>query len=149
MERNIKKILKNKIVLGVLSIAVVFLSVYYLVLPTFAVDEQTAYEDPAISNDSLSPDIINELETVADPFEIEQEREEALNNSVDETDTSDSEKDLLYFVDETTPIKVYIEAPKEAFPEGTSISVGAIGSEEIPDAFIMFWINPQSRKLKL
>ena len=60
---------------------VVFVTTYMLVLPALTIDEETALEDPAISNETLSQEQTNELETVADPFTIEQEREQTLNNS--------------------------------------------------------------------
>ena len=78
---------RNKRLFYTLACIVVFVTTYMLVLPALTIDEQTALDDPAIDNSTLTQEeeTINELETVADPFIVEQEREEALNNP--ETDT--------------------------------------------------------------
>ncbi|MCR4634573.1 MAG: hypothetical protein K5648_10670 [Erysipelotrichaceae bacterium] len=81
---------RNKRAFYVLASIVVFVTTNMLVLPALTIDEDTAIEDPAISNETLSQETINELETVADPFAIEQEREDALNNNTDTPTVSDA-----------------------------------------------------------
>ncbi|MBR0420871.1 MAG: hypothetical protein IJI66_17040 [Erysipelotrichaceae bacterium] len=142
---------RNKRLFYTLACIVVFVTTYMLVLPALTIDEQTAIDDPAIDNSTLTQEetTINELETVADPFEIEQEREAALNNAEtesvtvneEETETviekenavSETKSDVLYFYDDSTDIKVSVEAPKEAFPEGVYMIVTPIESEEVLD----------------
>ena len=151
---------RNKRLFYTLACIVVFVTTYMLVLPALTIDEQTAIDDPAIDNSTLNQEeaTINELETVADPFEIEQEREAALNGSEDgnteESDTitvvevteqeeteepvdfseTEQNSDLLYFYDDSTSITVYVEAPLSAFPEGTYMVVTPINSNDVLDA---------------
>ena len=143
-----KKEVRKKI-FYVLASIVVFITSYALVLPAITVDEQTAFEDPAISNETLNEELINELETVADPFVIEAEREATLNNhsseeTIEETggDVADTLKEstiidnkaeALNFIDESNNVKVYVEAPLEAFPEGTTMIVTPISADEVED----------------
>ncbi len=146
---NLLRTEKRKKIFYVLASIVVFFTTYALVLPAITVDEQTAFEDPAISNETLNEETINELETVADPFVIEAEREEALNNpsaeetvaqtgedavaTENETAAEEEKAEVLYFKDESTSIKVYVEAPLEAFPEGTTMKVTPISSDKVFD----------------
>ncbi len=130
----------------ILAAIIVFVTVYSLVLPAAAIDEDTAFDDPAISNETLNGEESgNELETVADPFEIEEEREETLESGEDVAETDEEEKDIvfavgvvqdgfLYFTDDSGDIKVYVQAPLEAFPEGTYMIVTPIGSDDVLDA---------------
>ena len=85
---------------------VVFLTTYLLVLPAITIDEDTAIEDPSISSDTFTQkeEQVNVLETVADPFVIEQEREEALNNNNNNNNTENNEYHDALFGSELTYI---------------------------------------------
>ena len=167
----------------VVASIVVFITTYMLVLPALTIDEDTAIQDPGISNETLSQETVNELETVADPFTIEQEREQALNNTDTETITTDSsavdsfdtqntsateevtenntqeeltplkeeentlsvspdedkisavvEGDFYLFNYESEEINVFVKAPLNAFPEGTTMKVEPIEDEKVIDS---------------
>ena len=60
---NVKR---NKWIFYTLACIVVFVTTYMLVLPALTIDEQTAIDDPAISNETIAQEEVNELETVAD-----------------------------------------------------------------------------------
>ncbi len=166
---------RNKRIFYALASIVVFVTTYMLVLPALTIDEETAIQDPAISNETLTQEQVNELETVADPFTIEQEREDALANTEEKTEITDetSEEslnvleneeakeqeieikntaevsgDLLYFKDESTSVKVYVEAPLEAFPEGTYMVVTPIESHEVLDSVNSALDNTKAKKVE-
>ncbi len=146
---NVKR---NRRIFYTLACIVVFVTTYMLVLPALTIDEQTAIDDPAISNETLTQEEVNELETVADPFEIEQEREAALSGDTDQTETITSEG-LEETAEETAPlsvseetsdgfsfeyisdtISVFVTAPSEAFPQGTTMKVTPMTADEVMDS---------------
>ena len=71
---NLNRLLKvfnkrvRKEVFVILASLVVFFTTYALVLPAITIDEGTAVDDPAISNETLNEETVNELETVAEAF---------------------------------------------------------------------------------
>ena len=163
---------------------VVFVTTYMLVLPALTLDQEDAAQQPGINIDgtaeetAVPQDAVNELETVANPFEIEQQREDALNDTeqLAVTDTTDSstvdsfdtqnntdtqevinnntseapsqeeeilsvspdnvisavtEGDFYLFNYESDEINVFVKAPVDAFPEGTTMKIEPIESEEV------------------
>ena len=186
---------RNKRAFYVLASIVVFVTTYMLVLPALTFDEDTAIEDPAVSNETLSQEQVNELENVPDPFTIEQEREEERSaadsqasevtieaadthtdnkenttdsSTVDSFDTQNDtdtlevienntleapseeegslsvspddkipavkEGDFYLFNYESDEISVFVKAPLEAFPEGTTMKVEPIEDEKVIDS---------------
>ena len=116
---------------------VAFFTIYSLVLPAITLDNDTAGDEPGLSSDTLSQEEVNELETVYDPFSIEEERENAKNGNDKEDEIlsgSEVREDVLYFFDKTTDVFVSVEAPLDAFPEGTVMVVTPIDEEEVLDA---------------
>ena len=146
---NVKR---SKRILYTLACIIVFVTTYMLVLPALAIDEQTAIDDPAISNETLTQEEVNELETAADPFEIEQEREASLSNDTEQTETITSEgleettdntaalsdpqetSDGFSFEYISDTISVFVTAPSEAFPQGTTMKVTPMAADEVMDS---------------
>jgi uncharacterized repeat protein (TIGR02543 family) len=120
---------------------VVFFTTYALVLPAITLDEDTAVDEPGIAVETTIEETVNELETVYDPFIIEQEREEQLNQqkqeetvTVEGTEETAAAADVVTFFDDSTDVAVSVEAPAGAFPEGTVMVVTPIESEDVLDA---------------
>ena len=135
-ERIMNSSTKKKAFL-IAALFVAFFTIYALVLPAITLDNDTASDEPGLSSDTLSQEEVNELETVYDPFSIEEERENAKNGNDKEDEIlsgSEIREDVLYFFDKTTDVFVSVEAPLDAFPEGTVMVVTPIDEEEVLDA---------------
>ncbi|MBR4462544.1 MAG: hypothetical protein IKS51_08205 [Erysipelotrichaceae bacterium] len=132
-----------------LAVFVVFITSYMMTLPAVAISKNSAVEDPAIVLDEDTLSVEQEQEETSDgtdagydPFTVEEEREEEIGQQADPetTETVDEEADaeekneVITFFDDSTDITVYVEAPLEAFPEGTTMVVTPIESEEVLDA---------------
>ena len=147
-----------------LAVLVIFITSYMMTLPAITVSKETAADDPAIVLDTETPETEEnqEMETVYDPFSVEEEREEELKQQTStETENnagasansniSDNEKDVpeidesrlpedtaeaepLYFYDDSTDVAVLIEAPYGAFPEGTEMTITSIEYHDIQDS---------------
>ena len=103
---------------------VAFFTIYSLVLPAITLDNDTAGDEPSLNTDTISQEETNIYNTVYDPFSIEQEKENELKQA----------EDTIFFYYESEEIKVTVEAPKDAFPEGTEMVVTPIDEEEVLDA---------------
>ena len=131
-----------------LAVFVMFITSYAMVLPAIAINRQAAADDPAIVTEDETPTDGEQQETDAeaayDPFATEEEREEefsqqtgsemteAENEGTSVNEKENEEKnDIITFFDDSTDITVYVEAPVEAFPEGTTMAVTPIESEEV------------------
>ena len=107
------KTLKRKLI-AILAVLVVFVTVYSLVLPATALTGEAADNDPGINIGSVDNETQNETVTKEIAETVEENKEEK---------TVTDEKETLKFYGEAGDSIVYVEAPYDAFPEGTTIEV--------------------------
>ncbi len=122
-ERILNSSRKKKLFI-IAAVFVAFFTIYSLVLPAVTLDNDTASDEPGLNTDTISQEETNIYNTVYDPFSIEQEKENELKQA----------EDTIFFYYESEEIKVTVEAPKDAFPEGTEMVVTPIAEEEVLDA---------------
>ncbi len=131
-----------------LVIALVFFSAYFsMVLPTRTLTRQESEEDPGIVLDL--PEETEAIDYGYDPFLQEEEREaertqmltrdaEITSETEEDSDADGKEeaieeKKTLYFYDDSTDVIVSVEAPEDAFAEGTVMAVRPVNAEEVID----------------
>ncbi|MBQ1787738.1 MAG: hypothetical protein II004_02285 [Erysipelotrichaceae bacterium] len=117
--KALKRILQ-KITL-VVSVFLVFITSYLLVLPAISLNEETADEDPAIVTETAY-DASDETGDHQDP-----------DGYIEEQNVDTAAEHILTFFDDTTSVIVSVEAPENAFPEGTRMIVTPVEAEEIMD----------------
>ena len=141
-----------KKVTTILAVFVVFLSTYVMTLPALTLDEETTETSAGIvldeeNNDEavVYDDTDDEAEVADygyDPFLVEEERENTINNNAIDEDTdeisleetSDELKEnILSFYDDSTDVIVSVQAPLGAFEEGTIMIVTPVKEEEVID----------------
>ncbi|MBQ2656468.1 MAG: LPXTG cell wall anchor domain-containing protein [Erysipelotrichaceae bacterium] len=136
----------------ILAVFVVFLSTYAMTLPALTLDEETTETSAGIvldeeSNDEavVYDDTDDEAEVADygyDPFLVEEEKENTINNNAIDEDTdeisleetSDELKEnVLSFYDDSNDVIVSVQAPLGAFEEGTIMIVTPVKEEEVID----------------
>ena len=116
-----KKGIKKGILL-LLSLFVALTTVVVLILPATALSSEAANEDPGINLGT-----VNNSETQTDY--VSKDNTEPVENNNQETVTGQNsvavveEKEPLKFYGEAGDSIVYVEAPYDAFPEGTTMEV--------------------------
>ncbi|MCR5097303.1 MAG: Cna B-type domain-containing protein [Erysipelotrichaceae bacterium] len=117
---KIGKKIRNKLI-GILAILVVFVTVYSLVLPAVAITDEAADQDPGIhlttigdNTDSQGADVSKDNSAVDTNNETDADHDSSVTDSI---------KEILKFYGEAGDSVVYVEAPFDAFPEGTTMEV--------------------------